>query len=383
MDSLKNRSKGKERPAKMRNLLKVEAHWGICPLDCIIIAQMVGQAVACDSTSIRSAMCRFLTWILPLLWCCLPLSGWAQSRVWIDTDIIFDKFSRDVDDGIALMMALQQENWDIEGISLVIDVAHGERVARKLLGYYRPAGDLPLYRGADRAEDLGQLTSAVEAMAEALRAGRLTLIALGPLTNVATLLQRYPQLSDSIERVYFCGGRPSPTFHFQVGNSKRYLPDYNVEVDPLATQWVLDSDIPLTLAGFEPASYFYLSKQELKPLSENRQPGDKWVWRQLRDWLFAWRIYLKSERGFIPFDAATVGSFATPEHFKRRKNVRVSLQMASNDSRMVIKADQKPYLAWTEDADQGRICDYVFETLPGFRPLLLSAIMRRPYSPTD
>jgi inosine-uridine nucleoside N-ribohydrolase len=326
-------------------------------------------------------MLRYLSGILLSLLISFSALGQPAQRVWIDTDIIFDRFSRDVDDGIALMLAVQQAEWEIEGISLVIDVAHGERVARKLLGYYRPASDLPLYRGADQAEDLGQLTPAVEAMAEALRAGRLTLIALGPLTNVATLLQLYPQLSDSIERVYFCGGRPSPTFHFQVGNSKRYLPDYNVEVDPLATQWLLDSDIPLTLAGFEPASYLYLSRQDLKPLADNRQPGDKWVWRQLRDWLFAWKVYLRSKQGFIPFDAATVGSLASPEHFKRRENVRVSLQVAPNDCRMVIKADQKPYLAWTEDADQGRICDYVFETLPGFRPLIVSAILRRPYTP--
>jgi len=328
-------------------------------------------------------MLRYLSGILCLLLISLAALGQPAQRVWIDTDIIFDKFSRDVDDGIALMMAVQQEGWDIEGISLVIDVAHGERVARKLLGYYRPAGDLPLYRGADRAEDLGKLSPAVEAMGEALRQGSLTLIALGPLTNVATLLQRYPQLSDSIERVYFCGGRPSPTFHFQVGDSKRYLPDYNVEMDPLATQWLLDSNVPLTLAGFEPASYLYLSKAALEPLSENRKPGDKWVWRQLRDWLFAWNIYLKSKQGFIPFDAATVGSFAAPEYFKRRRYVRVSLQMAPNDSRMVIKADQKPYLAWTQDADQGRICDYVFETLPGFRPLILSSILRRSDSSTN
>ena len=328
-------------------------------------------------TQLIHSMHRFLRWLLPFALLPLPLCGQAPARVWIDTDIIFDRFSRDVDDGLALMMAVQAERCDIQGISLVIDVAHGERVARKLLGYYRPEGDLPLYRGADQAEDLGKPTPAVEAMAEALRQGSLTLLALGPLTNVATLLQLYPQLSDSIERIVFCGGRRSPHQHFQVGKSKRYLPDYNVEMDPLATQWVLDSRVPLTLTGFEPASDVYLAKADLAPLSENQQPGDKWVWRQLRDWLFAWKVYLKSSRGFIPFDAATVGSFLYPEYFSREKNVRVSLQVAPNDCRMVVKADQKAYLAWSKVPNTGHICDYVFETLPAFRPLLLSAILRR------
>ena len=301
--------------------------------------------------------------------------GQAPQRVWIDTDIIFDKFSRDVDDGLALMIAVQAEQWDIQGVSLVIDVAHGERVARKLLDYYG-ATELPLYRGADRAEGLGQLNDAVTAMADALQAGRLTLVALGPATNVATLLQRYPHLADSIEQLVMCAGRRSPTQHFQVGNSKRYLPDYNVEMDPLAMQWVLDSDIPLTLAGFEPASYVYLSREDLLPLKEGTNPGDRWVWRQLRDWLFAWRVYLRARRGFIPFDAATVGCVLYPDLF-RRQAVRVHLTTAPNDCRMVVKSDRKSYLVWQSAQRAGRICDYVFETKPGFHPFLVASILRR------
>jgi pyrimidine-specific ribonucleoside hydrolase len=319
----------------------------------------------------------FLSWLGALLWLSTVAMGQAPRRVWIDTDIIFDKFSRDVDDGVALMMALQADQWQIEGISLVIDVAHGERVASKLLGFYRPGGDIPLYRGADQAEALGSNNDAVEAMAEALRQGSLTLIALGPATNVATLLLRYPHLEDSIEQLVMCVGRRNPTQHFQVGQSQRYLPDYNLEVDPLAMQTVLESKVPLTLAGFEAASDLYLSREQLKPLSEGLQPGDRWVWRQLRDWLFAWKVYLKSKKGFIPFDAATIGCVLAPEYFERQSGVRVRLQIAPNDCRMVVKTKRKPYLVWSEDPQVGRVCDYVFETRTGFLPLLLSAILRR------
>ena len=52
----------------------------------------------------------------------------AQQRVWIDTDIMIGKFRRDVDDGLALMLALQDTSIKIEGISFVHGVDYAEKV---------------------------------------------------------------------------------------------------------------------------------------------------------------------------------------------------------------------------------------------------------------
>lgn len=321
---------------------------------------------------------RYFGLLWGMMWGWMP-SGFAQipQRVWIDTDIVFDRFGRDVDDGIALMMACQAEEWEIIGVSLVIDVAHGEKVARRILTAYHPQREIPLYRGADQPEELGRPSAAVEAMAEALREGPMTIIALGPATNLATFLQLYPQLSDSIERVVYCAGRSAINAHFRVGKSKRNLPDYNVEVDPLATKWLIDSEVPLTLAGFEPSSSMYLSRKMLKPLKAGNHPDDRWVWRQVRDWLFAWRVYLRSKKGFVPFDAVTVGCVLRPEWFKRDKQVHVYLTNGVNDSRMVIKDRRKPYLLVNRQEGNDRVCEYVFETLPDFPPFLLSTILRQ------
>ena len=317
----------------------------------------------------------WILWLSMLLTCGSVAAQQAPQRVWIDTDIIFDKFRRDVDDGLALMLAWQAPQLDIVGQSLVINVAHGEAVTRRLMGYLRPDDPLPLYRGADDASQRGQLTPAVVAMAAALQEGSLTLIALGPATNVATLLQHYPQLADSIERIVFCAGR-RPGSHFQVGDSERYLPDYNVEKDPEAFRQVLASKVPLLMAGFEPASDIYLSRQDLKPLKQNRHPGDRWIWRQLKDWLFAWRVAFGSKAGFIPFDTATMGAVVAPQYFEVRRDVPIALTTGPNDCRMVIDADTKPYLVVGPEVQSARTCDYVTDTQASYQAFLLAYLLR-------
>ena len=67
-----------------------------------------------------------------------------------------------------------------------------------------------LFRGANSAAERGVKTPATAALAAALRERRLTYLALGPLTNLATLLRSEPTLRDRIVRVVFLGGqRPS------------------------------------------------------------------------------------------------------------------------------------------------------------------------------
>ena len=78
---------------------------------------------------------------------------------------------------------------------------------------------------------------------EALRGG-LTVIATGPLTNVATALRRAPPVVERLEGVVAMGGA------IGLGN---WTPaaEFNIWADPEAAQVVLDAGVPVTLVPLE------------------------------------------------------------------------------------------------------------------------------------
>src|SRR5438046_2449945 len=120
----------------------------------------------------------------------LTVAGAAPIPVWIDTDPAIGEPERDVDDGLALVQAFHSPELQIRGVSVVFGNAPLDRgfpIAQRLVSRYGPPR-LKVFRGAANAIDLSKETDASRALAAALRAGPLAILALGPVTNVATVL---------------------------------------------------------------------------------------------------------------------------------------------------------------------------------------------------
>jgi inosine-uridine nucleoside N-ribohydrolase len=85
---------------------------------------------------------------------------------------------------------------------------------------------------------------AVDLIAEAAAEAPLTLVAVGPLTNVALALRRGPELASRIERVVLMGGA------IGLGN---WTPsaEFNIWFDPEAAEAVFASGLPITMVPLE------------------------------------------------------------------------------------------------------------------------------------
>lgn len=85
----------------------------------------------------------------------------------------------------------------------------------------------------------GSRTSAVDTLTGAIRAnpGRLTIVALGPMTNIAMLLRLHPDLETKIRRIVFMGG------NVHVPGNASKAAEFNFWFDPEAAQIVLRSRI--------------------------------------------------------------------------------------------------------------------------------------------
>jgi len=189
-----------------------------------------------------------------------------MKRLWIDSDTASD-------DAVAILMALRWPGVHVEGVSIVagnVPVPLGSRNARYTIELC--GADAPVYEGASRplmrepvwayffhgADGMGEMNypepkrgpaslHGVLAMIEALRRfpGEITLVTLGPLTNLALALRLAPDIVSLVSHCYIMGGAAAT-----LGNITPAA-EYNIWVDPEAARIVFHSGLPMTMVGWE------------------------------------------------------------------------------------------------------------------------------------
>ena len=268
--------------------------------------------------------------------------------VWIDTDPAIGEPERDVDDGLALVQAFHSPELDIRGVSVVFGNAELDRglpIARRLVGEFGPP-DLNVYRGAAKASDLSKETEASRALAAALRAAPLTILALGPATNVAAVLSKHPELAPRVTRVIAVAGR-RPGQRFSTGSTnKAGHRDFNFELDPRAFQVLLDAKIEVVLAPFEISSKIWIRNEDLDRLAASRSPAARGLVAPSRSWLTLW-TRLFGVDGFNPFDTVAVAYAISPAGFAceaLKARIETLADDVTEPGVQGVTVDRKPYL---------------------------------------
>ena len=183
----------------------------------------------------------------------------------IDTDTASD-------DAVALIMALRSPLIDVVAITTVAgNVAVAQATSNALytaelcdsaVPVYpgaeapiaRPLEDATWFHGKDGLGDhdympkhrLAEKTHAVDAILAAIHAyPELEIVTLGPLTNLARVLQREPSIASTVRRCVVMGGAPCCE-----GNVTPAA-EYNMWVDPEAARLVLASGLRTELIGWQ------------------------------------------------------------------------------------------------------------------------------------
>ena len=309
-----------------------------------------------------------------------PSAQDLRTVVWIDTDPALGEPDRDVDDGLALVQAFHSPELVIRGISVVsgnVPLDRGLPIARRLVRDHGPAG-LNVFAGAPGSGALGVETPASRAMAEAVRRERLTILALGPATNVATMLMTNPELGARIVRIVAVAGRrPGQRFITGTTNRKGHR-DFNFELDPEAFRVLLSSGVPLVLTPFEISSKIWLTGADLDRL-DGGSSAARMLAPPARRWLALWtRLFDVS--GFNPFDALAVGYAAAPEGFlcdTLPVGIRTSADDETEPGMQGSQVESKPYLLASNDftAAPARAL-YCSTASAGFKQDLLDRLAR-------
>lgn len=92
--------------------------------------------------------------------------------------------------------------------------------------------------------------------------GQVTIIAIGPLTNLGDLLTRFPQTGLKIKRIVLMGG----AVHAGYDSLPPPVVEWNIFGDPRAAQTVFESGVPLVMAGLEATAMMRLDAERQKKL---------------------------------------------------------------------------------------------------------------------
>ncbi len=189
-----------------------------------------------------------------------------QRKIIIDTDT-------GGDDAAALMLAALSPNIEILGVTVAAGNVSLDQAAKNALMTLEVTGcDAPVYEGADctvtgqprkvfsvfgkdgmgdkdlihpsrRMED----GSAVDFILETVRKwpDQVEIMMLAPATNIALAIRKDPETMSRVRRIWSMG-----TAGFGMGNATP-VAEYNVFYDAEAYKIVTDSEIPMTIVGFD------------------------------------------------------------------------------------------------------------------------------------
>lgn len=209
-------------------------------------------------------------------------------RIVIDTD-------PGIDDALALFFALAAPDVQLEAVTTVSGNVSVDKTTRNALALLDLAGrgDVPVARGADRPllrpavyaahvhgengvgdVDLPQpqrepaTLHAVEMIIQTILGapGEITLVTLGPLTNLALAVRREPRIAEAVREVVIMGGA------LRVPGNVRPTAEFNIYADPHAAQIVLSAGWPIRLVSLDATQQAVMEREQFATLAKTGHP---------------------------------------------------------------------------------------------------------------
>ena len=264
-------------------------------------------------------------------------------KIIIDTD-------PGVDDTMAVFFALCSPELDVIGLTAIFGNVHTELATKNALRLLEIAGrpDIPVAAGADHpltgdfegpvpyvhgADGQGDIflpdpagaaleLSAAQFIIEQLRAnpGEITLVPLGPLTNIALALRLEPRIAEWVHEVVLMGGNA-----LVPGNASP-AGEANIRNDPEAADLVFGAPWQVTMVGLDVTLRVHMKPEHIAEYATHGNPMSEHITRVLPHY----RNYFESNydaEGIFVHDSSAIAYLIDPDLFTlRRWTIRVGTQ---------------------------------------------------------
>lgn len=264
-----------------------------------------------------------------------------------------------IDDALAIAIALFSGELDVRLITTVAGNVSIEKVTRnalRLLSFY--GKEVPVAMGARKPligplvdasdihgvsgmegfdfpeprEDLLLQENAVNAMRRVIMDSDepITLVPIGPLTNVALLLSVYPEVSEHIREIVMMGGSVTR------GN-KGVMSEFNIATDPEAAKIVFDSGIPIVVATLDVGLKALVMPEDTQKLPDLGQVG------QMAHCLFRKYRGGSFNTGLKMYDSCAIAYLLAPTLFET-VDTFVDVELAGSLTKGCTVVDLKNYM---------------------------------------
>ena len=206
---------------------------------------------------------------------------------------------------------------------------------------------------------------AVDFIIDTLRAkSSVVLVPTGPLTNIATAIQRAPEILDSIEEIVIMGGA------MREGGNRTPSAEFNIMVDPHAADIVLNCGRPITLMGLDVTHQVLSTRERVARIGElNNAVADATV--GMLSFFHRYDTEKYSSQGTPLHDPCTVAYLLQPNLFKTKVcNVSVETESELTIGHTAVDfwhvTDRPHNVAWAYEVDADRFYDLLTERLGRF-----------------
>jgi pyrimidine-specific ribonucleoside hydrolase len=138
----------------------------------------------------------------------------------------------------------------------------------------------------------------------------VTIVAVGPLTNIAEAIQKEPEIAPRIREIYVMGGAVNVAGNVglsRVGIENEFA-EWNIYIDPTAANIVFDSGIPVTLVPLDATRHVPVTRDFHKALGDNQHTPSA---RLVHEMLTA-NLGFVDSGGFQFWDSLTAAIFTDP-----------------------------------------------------------------------
>lgn len=218
-----------------------------------------------------------------------------KQKVIIDTDPAIGLSFKDVDDALAILLLLSSENVDVLGLTINFGNTSLEHAYEKAGEVLRAAerAHIPVLKGAKNKNDFGKETEASQFITKMLKKypHEITLLAIAPLTNIATVIQREPEVLKLAKEIVIMGGAVK----------KFPFAEFNFFKDGIAAKTVLTYPVQKTLFPIDICMQVTFSWNDYSRLRAMHNPVSDYLSKNIFSWLLL-NMPVTGGRGFYPWD---------------------------------------------------------------------------------
>jgi ribosomal protein L40E len=183
--------------------------------------------------------------------------------------------------------------------------------------------------------------------------GEITLVAAGPLTNVAAAIMKEPQIVKNVKRIVIMGGTTLPRVDdtsYVPGTSR--VAEFNIFTDPEAASIVFGSGAEITMVGLNVTVKLFLTPDLLKQIS------------QLKNRATHLLEPLLAHTSLTPLWDTMTMSISIEPYLVTTQRSHVQVVLGGNDrGRTLISEDKNGNVDVSLDVDSGRLQGLILELL--------------------